>query len=67
MTALLWLCSSSLHYDNFCTTDTGNKIKYRSIPRNTETQQENTKENTKKTTEINLIKNDFLISTSEDM
>ena len=67
MTALLWLCSSSLPYDNFCTTDTGDKIKYSSIPKNTETQQENTKENTKKTTEINLIKNDFLISTSEGM
>ena len=57
-----------LCYDNFCTkTDTGDKIKYSRIPKNAETQQENTKENTKKTTEINLIKNDFLISTSEDM
>ena len=28
-------------------------IKYGRIPKNTETQQENTKENTKKTTEIN--------------
>ena len=44
----------SLGYDNFCTkTDTGNKIKYRTIPKNTKTQQENTKENTKRTTEIN--------------
>ena len=45
-----------LHYtmDNFCTkTGTGDKIKYSRIPKNTETQQENTKENTKKTTEIN--------------
>ena len=49
----LWLCSSSLCYDNFCTkTDTGDKIKYSRIPNNTETQ-ENTKENTKKTSEIN--------------
>ena len=31
----------------------GDKIKYSRIPKNTETQQENTKENTKKTTEIN--------------
>ena len=47
--ALLRLC-----YDNFCTkTETGNKIKYSRIPKNTETQQENTKENPKKTTEIN--------------
>ena len=43
-----------LCYDNFCTkTDTGDKIKYSRIPKNAETQQENTKENTKKTTEIN--------------
>ena len=49
-----WLFSSSLCYDNFCTkTDTGEKIKYSRIPKNTETQQKNTKENTKKTTEIN--------------
>ena len=49
-----WLCSSSLCYGSFCTkTDTGDKIKYSRIPKNTETQQENTKENTKKTTEIN--------------
>ena len=42
-----------LCYDNFYTkTDTGDKIKYSRIPKNTETQ-ENTKENTKKTTEIN--------------
>ena len=42
-----WLCSSSLCYDNFCTkTDTGDKIKYSRIPKNTLTQQENTKENT---------------------
>ena len=34
-------------------TDTGDIIKYRRIPKNTETQQENTKENTKKTTKIN--------------
>ena len=33
--------------------DTSDKIKYSRIPKNTETQQENTKENTKKTTEIN--------------
>ena len=39
--------SSSLCYDNLCT------IKYSRIPKNTETQQENTKENTKKTTETN--------------
>ena len=49
-----WLCSSSLCYDNFCTkTDTGDKIKYNRLSKNTETQQGNTKENTKKTTEIN--------------
>ena len=43
-----------LCYDNFCTkTDTGDKIKYSRIPKNKETQQENTKKNTKKTTEIN--------------
>ena len=41
-------------YTNFCTkTDTGNKINYIRIPKNKETQQENTKENTKNTTEIN--------------
>ena len=50
-----WLCSSSLYYDNFCTkTDTGDKIKYSRIPKNKETQQENTKKNAKKTTEIKL-------------
>ena len=49
-----WLCSSSLCFDNFYTkTDSGDKIKYSRIPKNTETQQEKTKENTKKTTEIN--------------
>ena len=49
-----WLCSSSLCYDNFCTkADTGDKIKYSMIPKNTETPQEYTKENTKKTAEIN--------------
>ena len=49
-----WLCSSALCYNNFSTkTDTDDKIKYSRIPKNTETQQENTKENTKKTTEIN--------------
>ena len=49
-----WLCSSLLCYDNFCTkTDTGDKIKYSRIPKNTETQQENTKQDTKKTAEIN--------------
>ena len=49
-----WLCSSSLCYDNFCTkTDTASKIKYSRIPKNTETQQKNTKENAKMTTEIN--------------
>ena len=38
----------------FCTkTDTGDKIKYSRIPKNTEAQQENTKENTRKTTERN--------------
>ena len=48
------LLSFLLCYDNFCTkTDTSDKIKYSRIPKNTETQQENTKENTKKTTEIN--------------
>ena len=31
----------------------GDKIKYNRLPKNTETQQENTKENSKKTTEIN--------------
>ena len=52
MTALL--CSTSLCYDNFCTeTDTGDKINYCRISKNTETQQENTKENTNKTTETN--------------
>ena len=41
-------------HDNLCTkTDTGDKIKYSRVPKNTETQQENTKENAKKTTEIN--------------
>ena len=50
----LWLCSSSLCYDNFCTkTDTGDKVKYIGIPENTETLQENAKENTNKTTETN--------------
>ena len=40
--------------DNFCIkTDTGDKIKYSRIPKNTEIQQEDTKENIKKTTEIN--------------
>ena len=34
-------------------TDTGDKIKYNRILKNTETQKENTKEITKKTTEIN--------------
>ena len=33
-------------------TYTGDKIKHSRIPKNTETQQENTKENTKKTTKI---------------
>ena len=32
-------------------TDTGDKIKFCRIPKNTEIQQENTKKNTKKTTE----------------
>ena len=50
--SLQW--SFLLYYDNFCTkTDTGGKIKYSRIPKNKETQQENTKKNTKKTTEIN--------------
>ena len=54
MTSNSWLCTSSLCYDNFgLKTDTGDKIKYSRIPKNTETQQENNKENTKKTTEIN--------------
>ena len=45
-----------LCYDNFCTkTDTSDTIKYIKIPKNTETQQRNTKENTKKTTEINCV------------
>ena len=40
---------ASLCYHNFCTkTDTGDKIKYSRIPKNTETQQDNTKDNTKK-------------------
>ena len=44
----------SLCYDNFCTKfDTGDKIKYNRLSKNTETQQKNTKENTKNTTEIN--------------
>ena len=30
----------------------GDKIKYNRLPKNTETQQENTTENTKKTTEV---------------
>ena len=39
---------------NFSTkTDTGDKIKYSRLPKNTETQQQSTKENTIKTTEIN--------------
>ena len=61
--------SSPLYYDNFCTkTDTGDKIKYSRVPKNTETQQENAKENTKNTTEINWDwSKDFVISTSEDM
>ena len=42
-----WFCSSLLCYDNFCTiTDSGNKIKYCRLPKNSETQQEKTKENT---------------------
>ena len=46
--------SALLCYDNFCTkTDSGDKIKYSSIPKDPQTQQENTKENTKRTTEIN--------------
>ena len=54
MTSDSWLCTSSLCYDNFgLKTDTGDKIKYSRIPKNTETQQENIKENAKKTTEIN--------------
>ena len=32
---------------------TGDKTKFSRLPKNTETQQENTKENTKTTTEIN--------------
>ena len=37
--------SSSLYFDNFCTkTDAGDKIKYSSIAKNEETQQENTTE-----------------------
>ena len=50
-------------------TDTGDKIKFSRIPKNTEIQQENTKENTKKANEINweLIKEDFRINTSEGM
>ena len=54
MTVNCSACSSTLCYDDFCIkTDTGDKIKYSRIPKNTEAQQENTKENTKKTTEIN--------------
>ena len=34
----------------YAKTDTGNKIKYNRIPKNTETQRESTKQNTKKTT-----------------
>ena len=41
--------SFSLCYDNFCTRpDTGDKIKYSRILKDTETQQETTKENTLK-------------------
>ena len=48
-----WLCSCLLCYDNFCTkTDTGDKIKYRRIPKNVEIKQEFSRENTKKITEI---------------
>ena len=44
-----WFCSSLLYYDNFCTkADTGDKIKYCRLPKNTQTQQENTKGNTSK-------------------
>ena len=53
-TKLVQLCSSSVYCDNFYTkADTGDKIKYRRIPKNKEAQQENTKKNTKKTTGIN--------------
>ena len=49
----LWQLMVLLFFVNVYTkTDTGDKIKYRRIPKNTETQQENTKENTIKTTEI---------------
>ena len=42
-----WLCPSSLRYSNFCTKAyTSDKIKHGRLPKNTETQQENTKENT---------------------
>ena len=55
-----------LYYGNFCTkTDTGDKTKYSSIPKNTETQQKNTRENTKKP--LGLIKIGFLINTSDGM
>ena len=55
-----------LCYDNFCTkSDTSDTIKYIKIPKNTETQQRNTKENTKN--KLCLIKKDFLINTSENM
>ena len=41
-----WLCSSLFCYNNFFTkTDTVHKIKYCRLPKNTETQQDNTKEN----------------------
>ena len=48
------MTANSLYYDNFCTkTDTGDKINHSRIPKNKETQQEDTKKNTKKATEIN--------------
>ena len=48
--------SALLHYTVLRTkTDTSDTIKYIKIPKNTETQQRNTKENTKKTTKINCV------------
>ena len=50
-------CSALLRYAKIISAatknDTGDKIKYSRISKNTETQQENTKENIRKTTEIN--------------
>ena len=50
----LWQLIALLFLDNFYTkADTGGKVKYSRLPKNTDTQQQNTKENSIKTTEIN--------------